>query len=102
FRICRVSGRLQFPILLFPTGFLIVFAVRKLNMSLRKNCLKADELAASILGKEQLLQTLTKIDSMGLSDIEQRKKDKSPVWTVSGSLPWPNITQRIQRVQNLH
>jgi len=92
---------LQFPILLFPIGFLIVFAVRKWNMSLRKNFLKADELAASILGKEQLLQTLTKIDSMGLSDIEQRKKDKSTVWTVSGSLPWPNITQRIQRVQNL-
>src|SRR5207244_13513585 len=57
---------LQFPILLFPTGFLVVFTVRKWNMSLRTNFLKADELAASILGKEKLFQAITKLDSMSL------------------------------------
>lgn len=93
---------LQFPNLLFSLeGLLFVLAARKWNMSLRSNFIQADNISAKTLGSAALLQTLVKIDSMALPDLEQGKREKSTIWTTTGSLPWPSINQRIERLQGV-
>jgi len=78
---------------------LIAFTARKINMTLRKYFLEADLIAADIAGKDQMIQTLKKIDSMRLEDIEERKREKPTIWRRAGVLPWPNIAQRIQQLE---
>ena len=78
---------------------LIAFTARKINMTLRKYFLEANLIAADIAGKDQMIQTLKKIDSMRLEDIEERKREKPTIWRRAGVLPWPNIAQRIQQLE---
>jgi len=92
----------QFPILFTPAFFLVVLVARKWNIALKTKFLQADDIAAMTFGRESLLQTLTKIDSMALPDLEQGKLDKPTIWRRQGALPWPSITQRIQRLQDMH
>jgi len=90
----------QLPFALIPVWILVVFVARKVNLILRKYFLEADTIAAKILGKDLMIQTLKKIDSMNLTDVEERKKEKPTIWKRAGVLPWPSITLRIQQLEN--
>jgi Zn-dependent protease with chaperone function len=74
---------------------------RKVNLVFRKYFLEADRLAAEVVGKTQMLQTLGKIDSMRLADVEERKKEKLTVWKREGVFPWPSLTERIQNLETV-
>jgi hypothetical protein len=74
----------------------ITILARKINLTYQKYCLEADKVAAEVVGKTQLIQILRKIDSMGLSDIEMRKKESDRIWKRDGVSPWPSISARIQ------
>lgn len=87
------------PILALLGAFVVTFLPRKINMSNRNHVLEADRIAAQITGKEQMLQTLKKIDSMNLSDVEERKKERPTIWRKAGVLPFPSITLRIQQLE---
>ena len=41
----------------------------------------------------QMVQTPKKIDSMGLTDIEERKREKPTIWRRAGVLPLPSINE---------
>jgi Zn-dependent protease with chaperone function len=89
------------PLLL---GFLVAMLpvtllARKVNLTYQKYCLEADKVAAEVVGKTQLIQILRKIDSMGLSDIEMRKKESDRIWKRDGVSPWPSISTRIQSLE---
>jgi hypothetical protein len=77
----------------------IFLSARKANLVLRKYFLEADRLAAEVVGRTQMLQTLGKIDSMRLADVEERKKEKLTVWKKEGVFPWPSLTERIQNLE---
>jgi hypothetical protein len=48
-----------------------------------------------------MLQTLGKIDSMRLADVEERKKEKLTVWKWGGVFPWPSLPERIQNMETV-
>lgn len=88
------------PVLAIPAVVLLIMLVaRKINMTLRKYFLDADTIAADVAGKDLMIQTLKKIDSMRLVDIEERKQEKPTIWRRAGVLPWPSITNRIQQLE---
>jgi Zn-dependent protease with chaperone function len=80
---------------------LLSVVARKVNMAVRKYLLLSDTMAANITGREQMIHTLKKIDSMGFADIEEREKEKQTIWRKEGVLPWPSITQRIKELEQL-
>jgi hypothetical protein len=89
------------PILL---GFLLAMLpvtvlARKINLTFQRYFLEADKVAAEVVGRTQLIQILRKIDSMGLSDLEMRKKEKDRIWQRQGVSPWPSISTRIQNLE---
>jgi hypothetical protein len=89
------------PVLL---GFLVAMLpvtilARKINLTFQKYFLEADKFAAEVMGRTQLIQILQKIDSMGLSDIEMRKKERDKIWKREGVSPWPSISTRIQSLK---
>lgn len=92
---------LQFPLVLLPLAAGVFFSMRKWNVRVRKYFLQADSLAAGIVGKAEMVQTLSKIDSMALPDIEERKQITPSVWSAGKALPWPSISERIQRLQEM-
>jgi hypothetical protein len=83
----------------FVVVFLTIFSARQGNMNLRKYFLEADRLAAEVVGKDVTVRALQKIDSMGLADIEEGKKEKPTIWRRAGVLPWPSITLRIHKLE---
>lgn len=90
---------------LFLLGLFVVISpiflsARKLSMVLRKYFLEADRLAAEVVGRSQMIQTLQKIDSLRLADLEARKKEKPTIWRREGVLPWPSIPQRVQNLES--
>lgn len=97
------SERLLFdaliPILFVLGGLVLGFSARKINMVNRKYLLDADRIAAQIMGKDRMLETLKKIDAMNLSDIEERNREKPTIWKRAGVLPFPSLTQRIQQLE---
>jgi hypothetical protein len=84
---------------LFVVTLPIFLSARKVNLAFRKYFLEADRLAAEVVGRTQMLQTLGKIDSMRLADVEERKKEKLTVWKRGGVFPWPSLTERIQNLE---
>jgi hypothetical protein len=86
---------------LFGVTLPIFLSARKANLILRKYFLEADRLAAEVVGKTQMLQTLGKIDSMRLADVEERKKEKLTVWKCGGVFPWPSLPERIQNMETV-
>jgi len=100
---------LEALLLVTPLFFLGLFVVtlpmfllaRKVNLAFRKYFLEADRLAAEVVGRTQMLQTLGKIDSMRLADVEERKKEKLTVWKRGGVFPWPSLTERIQNLETV-
>lgn len=83
----------------FVAMFSATILARKVNLTYQKYFLEADKVAAEVVGRTQLTQTLRKIDSMGLSDIEMRKKEEDKIWKREGVSPWPSITTRIQSLE---
>jgi hypothetical protein len=100
---------LEALLLVTPLFFLGLFVVtlpmfllaRKVNLAFRKYFLEADRLAAEVVGRTQMLQTLGKIDSMRLADVEERKKEKLTVWKRGGVFPWPSLSERIQNLETV-
>jgi hypothetical protein len=86
---------------LFVVTLPIFLSARRVNLAIRKYFLEADRLAAEVVGRTQMLQTLGKIDSMRLADVEERKKEKLTIWKRRGVLPWPSLTERIQNMETV-
>ena len=84
---------------LFVVTLPIFLSARRVNLAIRKYFLEADRLAAEVVGRTQMLQTLGKIDSMRLADVEERKREKLTVWKRGGVFPWPSLTERIQNLE---
>ena len=86
--------------LLFFASLMWIFLPRANNFFLlRRLRLKADRLAAGILGKEQFLRTLEKIDAMRIVDLEEGKRKKRTI--MRQVLPWPTITERLESLRGL-
>jgi hypothetical protein len=86
---------------LFVVTLPIFLSARKANLVLRRYWLEADRLAAEVVGRTQMLQTLGRIDSMRLAEVEERKKEKLTVWKRGGVFPWPSLTERIQNLETV-
>jgi len=84
---------------LFVVTLPIFLSARRVNLAIRKYFLEADRLAAEVVGRTQMLQTLGKIDSMRLADVEERNTEKLTVWKRGGVFPWPSLTERIQNLE---
>jgi hypothetical protein len=63
--------------------------------------LKADRLASQVVGTEQFIRTLQKIEAMRIEDIEERKAERRSIWKRRGVSPWPTIIQRLNNLQSL-
>ena len=84
---------------LFVVTLPIFLSARRVNLAIRKYFLEADRLAAEVVGRTQMLQTLGKIDSMRLANVEERNAEKLTVWKRGGVFPWPSLTERIQNLE---
>jgi len=84
---------------LFVVTLPIFLSARRVNLAIRKYFLEADRLAAEVVGRTQMLQTLGKIDSMRLANVEERNTEKLTVWKRGGVFPWPSLTERIQNLE---
>ncbi len=63
--------------------------------AVKKNSLFVDRLAAEVVGRENFLQVLQKIDAMGLKDVERLK---------AGGVRRrfkPSLTERIENLQRI-
>jgi len=81
------------PVLIIP---LAIFYTWKTGKTQSERFLKADLKTAQLLGKEEFLSTLRKIDEMRLVDIEKSKVEsaKKRSWHTQG----PTITKRIDNL----
>ena len=61
--------------------------------------LKADRESSRIVGKEQLIQTLKKIDALRIPDLEERKLEKRSIWKRGPVSSWPTIAERLENLQ---
>ena len=95
------------PLLLSPAvvaPFLLAFVAvlvlpRAYNFHVvRRLRLKADRQVAQIVGTEQFLRVLEKIDTFHIIDLEERKVEKLTMWKRKVS-PWPTITERIDNLK---
>jgi len=71
------------------------FLVFKFAPAVKKNSLFVDKLAAEVVGRENFLQVLQKIDAMGLKDVERLK---------AGGLRRrfkPSMTERIENLRHI-
>src|SRR2546426_3766904 len=94
--ICGRNILLDFPncpVLIIPLAILYTWKTGKTQS---ERFLKADLKTAQLLGKEEFLSTLRKIDEMRLVDIEKNKVEsaKKRSWHTQG----PTITQRIDNL----
>ena len=64
----------------------------------RNTRLRADQRAAEILGRDQLIRTLEKIDGFKILDLEERKQKTETMWQRRVS-PWPTLTERLTRLR---
>jgi hypothetical protein len=78
--------------------FVLSFLFWDFSLARRRLRLLSDRKAATVVGRESLLASLRKIDSMRLGDVEARKSEKTKGWSL-GRSQWPNITQRIQNLE---
>jgi hypothetical protein len=83
-----------YPALLFP---LAILGGRRYNSDLKKARLEADTQTSTVIGKDQLLQVLKKIDMMGLDDIDRLKTGRGGRRMAS----LPSITERIEHLQGV-
>jgi hypothetical protein len=85
---------LLYPVLVLPLAYL---GSRSYSSDLKKARLDADTQASAVVGKNQLLDVLKKIDMMGLGDIDRLKTGRGGR-RLAGL---PSITERIQNLQSL-
>jgi Zn-dependent protease with chaperone function len=85
---------LLYPVLVLPLAYL---GSRSYSSELKKARLEADTQASAVVGKNQLLDILRKIDMMGLDDIDRLKTGRGGR-RLAGL---PSITERIQNLQGL-
>jgi hypothetical protein len=83
---------LLYPVLVLPLAYL---GSRSYSSDLKKARLEADTQASAAVGKNQLLDVLKKIDSMGLDDIDRLKIGRGGR-RLAGL---PSITERIENLQ---
>jgi hypothetical protein len=65
---------------------------------IRRLRLKADRKAADLVGRDQFIQTLVKIDDMHILDLEELKKSKRTVWQ-KRVFPWPTMLERLNNLR---
>jgi len=85
---------LLYPVLVLPLAYL---GSRSYSSDLKKARLEADSQSSAVVGKNQLLDVLRKIDTMGLDDIDRLKTGRGGR-RLAGL---PSITERIQNLQEL-
>ena len=83
---------LLYPVLVLPLAYL---GSRSYSSDLKKARLEADSQASAVIGKNQLLDILKKIDMMGLDDIDRLK-------TGRGGRRLAGLPSITERIQNLH
>ena len=98
-----IFGNIDLLPFLIPVGILVqvalFFLVRYWDMNvIRSLRLEADRLAAKIVGTEQFIHTLEKIDSMRIEDLEENKARKKTIWTRKGVYSWPNLNERLKNL----
>jgi Zn-dependent protease with chaperone function len=85
-------------VLLLALGYFLVtlplFGVNRSTQDTKKRKLKADIEATKVIEKEKFLQTLRKIDSFKLRDVERAKKSRP----LSHFSTRPSITARINNL----
>src|SRR2546428_7170635 len=98
-----IFGNIDLLPFLIPVGILVqvalFFLVRYWDMNvIRSLRLEADRLAAKIVGSEQFIHTLEKINSMRIEDLEENKARKKTIWTRKGVYSWPNLNERLKNL----
>ena len=86
----------------FLSLFLVffIFTSNAVKLQTKKIWLSADRGAVPLVGRQNLLEMLKKIDAMKLADIEGQKNQSPSVWNVRRKGAWrPNIAQRIDGLQ---
>lgn len=90
----------------FSGVFLLVFFLILMHFSFRffnlhvigELRLKADRRAAQLLGKDQFLRTLEKINAMRIEDLQERNMENRTIWR--GKVwPWPTINERVENLR---
>jgi hypothetical protein len=81
----------------FQAVLFLVLRYWDLNV-IRNVRLEADRIAAGIVGAEQFIHILEKIDSMRIEDLEENKARKKTIWTRKGVYSWPNINERLNNL----
>lgn len=76
----------------------ILLLPRVFNQTLSKLRLMADSEAAGIVGRDQFVRTLRKVDSFHIPDLDKRKMKRQRIWQ-RRVLPWPNITERLENLR---
>ena len=83
-----------YPVLVLPLAYL---GSRRYSSDLKKARLEADTQTSAVIGKNQLLDVLKKIDNMGLNDIDRLKTGRGGP-RLAGL---PSITERIENLQTV-
>jgi hypothetical protein len=83
---------LLYPVLVLPLAFL---GSRSYSSDLKKARLEADTQTSVVVGKNQLLDVLKKIDTLGLDDVDRLKAGRGSR-RLAGL---PSITERIENLQ---
>lgn len=75
----------------------VIYLLLRAFKFLKNAVLLADKLAASVVGTNNLLQVLKKIDELKLPDVERRKaRGRS-----AKHFGWPDITERMENLQTI-
>ncbi len=99
-RLVSPETRLEIlPTLGYVLAVLFVYSTLFWDISLlrKKLHLSADIAAIELVGRESLFRTLSKLDAMKLSDVEERKLEKLG-WSIYHT-PFPSITQRLENLK---
>ena len=76
----------------------ILLLPRVFNQTLSRLRLMADSEAVAIVGREQFVRTLRKVDSFHIPDLDKRKMKRQHIWQ-RRVFPWPTITERLENLR---
>ncbi len=92
------QGVMVHPAVLLTLGLaLFVITGRYFSPEARQELLKADNKAAELYGKEDLIRALQKIDSMGFADVEKLEKKKK-----RSMYDKPSVAERLENLSSFH
>lgn len=83
-----------------PLALLGIFLSPRLYnyYTIRRSRLRADWKAAEIVGRDQFIRVLVKIDGFHILDLEELKRTKRTVWQ-RHVFPWPTMIERLDNLR---